>query len=263
LAQEARRDRHISSVIVGFRLIQSLIDAGHALSLKELSECAEMQSGHAYLYMASFMQAGLVVQDALTSRYDFGPLAFDIGLAAMRRADVVTLARDTMHELAAETGLSVFLAVWGNRGPTIIAKVDAPQVTALQLSLGFVLSLLETATGRVFLAHLPRAQTNALLTAELAAGPQLWKTRFTASSVVSNVATVRKEGVAASYPARNDGYASIAAPLFDHAGALRATITLTGPLVAFESNATDFREAVIAASASISERLGRRTDDDR
>ena len=216
-----------------------------------------MQSGHAYLYMASFVQIGLVKQDPATSRYDLGPLAFDIGLAAMRRADVIGLARDGMHELAAETGQSSFLAVWGNRGATIVAKVDAPQVTALQLSLGFVLSLLETATGRVFLTFLPHAQTRELLVAELAAGPQMWKTTFTPASVERTVAAVEKAGHAMSDPNRNDGYASVAAPIFDHA-TIRATITLTGPSGAFEKNASTYRTVVMRTAASISEQLGRR-----
>jgi DNA-binding IclR family transcriptional regulator len=257
VSETVRKDRNIGSIIVGFRLVQSLIDAGRALSLKELSERSDLQSGHAYLYMASFLHVGLVTQDPASSRYDLGPLAFDIGLAAMRRADVIALAQGGMHELAAHTGQSSFLAVWGNRGPTIVAKVDALQVTALQLSLGFVLSLLETATGRVFLTHLPRVQTSELLASELAAGPQMWKTRFTAASVERIVASVLDDGFATSDPSRNDGYASIAAPIFDHA-TIRATLTLTGPSGAFEKSAATYRTAVTCMAASISEQLGRR-----
>jgi DNA-binding IclR family transcriptional regulator len=259
LPEKPRKDRHIGSINVGFRLIQALIDNGRARSLKELSDRTGMQSGHAFLYMASFLQVGLVSQDPVNSRYDLGPLAFDIGLAAMRRADVIALAKEPMVELAAQTNQSVFLSVWGNRGPTIVSKVDAPQVTALQLSLGFVLSLLETASGRVFLAHLPRAQTHSLLTAELAAGPQLWKTKFTAASVERNVAAILKAGFSTSDAKRNDGYASIAAPISDHAASIRAVVTLTGPHVAFEAHGHAFQAALTQTAASISEQLGLRT----
>jgi DNA-binding IclR family transcriptional regulator len=260
MPEKTRKDRHISSINVGFRLIQALIDSPRPMPLKDLCDVSGFQSGHAFLYLTSFLQVGLVSQDAGTSRYDLGPLAFDLGLAAMRRADVVALARDPMYELAAQTHQSVFLSVWGNRGPTLVSKVDAPQLTALQLSLGFVLSVLETASGRLFLAHLPRGQTQALLAAELAAGPQIWKTKFSPALVERLLAATIKNGVSLSDPNRNDGYASIAAPIFDHASALRAAVTLTGPNGAFEKNSTMFQRAVTQAGMLISEKLGFRSN---
>jgi IclR family acetate operon transcriptional repressor len=68
-----------------------------------------------------------------------------------------------------------------------------------------------------------------------------------------------KAGVSRSDPNRDDGYASIAAPIFDHSKSMRAAITLTGPLGALEKNDEQFRLALIGAAATISQALGHRS----
>jgi DNA-binding IclR family transcriptional regulator len=255
--QPADRDqRHIQSVNVGFRLIQCLIESRGPLSLKELAEQSGLKNGHAYLYMTSFLQLGLVRQDGNTSRYDLGPLAFDLGLAAVQRADLIELAKDTMYELHASTGQSVFLCVWGNRGATIVWKVDGQHGTPMQVMLGFVHSLLETATGRIFLAYLPRWQTQALVTAELDAGPQLSDVRLTPASLEALVSQILKDGASTTGTHRRDGFGSIAVPIFDHASSLRASITLTGLRTEMEENGAKYRQALLAAAATVSERFG-------
>jgi DNA-binding IclR family transcriptional regulator len=253
-----RPDRHIQSINVGFKLLQYLVESPHPLSLKELAQRSGMQSGHAFLYMASFLKVGVVRQNQETSRYDLGPFALNLGLAAMRRTDVVELAREPMYVLGSRTHQSVYLSVWGNRGPTMVAKVDAPQGSALQLAVGFVNSLLETSTGRLFLAFLPRGQTQALVAHELATGPQILKDAMTARDVDAVVERTLKAGFSTSDERRDDGYASVSAPIFDHASAIRATISLTGPRGAFERNADEYREAVLEGAARVSESLGRR-----
>jgi DNA-binding IclR family transcriptional regulator len=256
MAGKEKPQRHIQSINVGFQLIRCLIDAPHSLSLKELCEQSGLQTGHAFLYLTSFREVGLVRQDSTTSRYELGPLALDLGLAAMRRTDVIALAKDPMYALEASTNQSVLFAVWGNRGPTVVATVDGPHTGALVLALGYVMPLLETASGRVFLAYLPREQTKALLAAELRAGPSFLQTTFTAAGVEKIVAGTRAQGYSRSDPLRDDGFASVAVPIFDHASAIRATISLNGPKHAFEARFDEYRDAALTTAATISERLG-------
>jgi len=81
-----KKRRGIQSVDTGIRLLEVLEKVDGPLSLKELSAKADMDPSGAHRYLASFVRCGLVVQSA-DSRYDFGPLALRVGLAAMRRMD--------------------------------------------------------------------------------------------------------------------------------------------------------------------------------
>ena len=81
-----RERRGIQSVDTGIRLLEVLERADGPLALKDLSAQAELDPSSAHRYLASFVRSGLVRQDA-DSRYDFGPLALHIGLAAIRRIE--------------------------------------------------------------------------------------------------------------------------------------------------------------------------------
>jgi DNA-binding IclR family transcriptional regulator len=69
------------------RLLRALADAQSALSLKDLAASAAMPASKAHRYLVSFGRSGLVTQDAVTGRYDLGPLALTVGLAALGRVN--------------------------------------------------------------------------------------------------------------------------------------------------------------------------------
>ena len=114
-----RGSRGIQSIDTGIRLLEVSGEAEGPLALKELSARAELDPSGAHRYLASFVRCGLVTQGA-DSRYDFGPLALRLGLAAMQRSDPVQATERALPGLVAETGFTALLAVWSNRGPTIV-----------------------------------------------------------------------------------------------------------------------------------------------
>ena len=118
-ARKKRRRRGIQSIDTGIRLLETLQNADGPLALKDLSARSELDPSSAHRYLASFVRCGLVRQEA-DSRYDFGPLALQIGLAAMRRIEPVQIAEQALPELVAETGSAALLAGGRNRGPTVV-----------------------------------------------------------------------------------------------------------------------------------------------
>ena len=217
-----RNQRRIQSIEVGFRLIRELEKAGTKLSLKRLAECAQMSAAKAHLYMVSFVNLGLVVQDAATSRYGLGPYAVQLGLAAIRGMDVIELAREPMQRLQEETELSVFLSLWGNLGPMIALKLDWQTDMPVAIRVGFVLPLLDSATGHVFVASLPDLVLALVLAREASSRKNL-EQRISAIRK-----QVRADGVGYSKSLMIDGFAAISAPVKDYAGETVAAVTVLG-----------------------------------
>ena len=149
--------RGVQSIDTGIRLLEVLEKAHGPLALKELSAKAELDPSGAHRYLASFVRSGLVAQGS-DSRYDFGPLALRLGLAAIQRSDPVQAAERALPHLVADTGLTALLAVWSNRGPTIVHwQRNRNLVTSLNL--GSVLPVARSSLGRVLLAFLPQGMT--------------------------------------------------------------------------------------------------------
>ncbi|GKT24236.1 IclR family transcriptional regulator [Acidovorax sp. SUPP3334] len=226
----------IQSVEVGFALLEGLTRSRGPLMLKDLAATAGMSAAKAHRYLVSFQRLGLVAQDPGTARYDLGPAALKLGLASLARLDAMRLARERMPALMDTIGHTLALAVWGNRGPTIVHWEESPQAVTANLRLGDVMPLLASATGRCFCAHLPREATAALLKEELAHAAKLGRTDLpaNAAAVDALLHEVRERGSARVVDTLLPGIVAFCAPVFDADGHLALGITTLGSIATFD-----------------------------
>ena len=217
-----RQRRGIQSVDTGMRLLEVLQKADGPLALKDLSALAELDPSSAHRYLASFARCGLVRQDADT-RYDFGPLALHIGLAAIRRLDPVQLTEQALPGLVAETGFTALLCVWSNRGPTVVHWQRSPTPFVTNLGLGSVLPIANSATGTVLIAFLPAAVTADAI-AEEARRRTVDRVAF-----LRAVERARKTRLAYVDSSVIPGLAAVASPVLLWNGEAAAAVTLIGP----------------------------------
>lgn len=212
----------IQSVEVGFGLLQALSMAPGPLMLRDLAAAAGMNAAKAHRYLVSFQRLRLVAQDAGSARYDLGPAALQLGLAALERLDAVKLARERIVPLTQQIGHTLALAVWGNHGPTIVHWEESPRAVTVNLRLGDVLPLLATAAGRCFAAFLPPEAIAPLLKREIAGATKHRRTELPATMAGARalLEEVRQRGMARVADARLAGSAGFCAPVFDADGHL-------------------------------------------
>src|SRR5262252_2983651 len=170
MANSPRKPRRgIQSVEVGGRLLHALAHRGRAMALKDLAADAGMTAAKAHPYLVSFGHIGLVEQERESGRYALGPLALQLGLISLQQADPVRIAAPLLPELAARSGHTVALVVWGDRGPTIVLREASPSAVHVDMRHGTVFSIGGTASGRLFAAHLAADLVRPLYEAERAA----------------------------------------------------------------------------------------------
>lgn len=216
-----RGRRGIQSIDTGIRLLEALEQADGPLALKELSAQAQMDPSGAHRYLASFVRCGLVRQDS-DSRYDFGPLALNIGLAAVRRLDPIQLIERELPGLVKETGFTALLCVWSNRGPTVVhwQRGRIPLVT--NLGLGSVLPICRSATGAVLVAFLPEAVTADVMAAEMR------REQSDRQAFARAVERARKTRLASVDDGVIPGLAAVSSPVLHWNGEAVAAVTLIG-----------------------------------
>jgi DNA-binding IclR family transcriptional regulator len=244
----------IQSVEVGFALLEALTHARGPLMLKDLAAAAGMSAAKAHRYLVSFQRLQLVVQDSRSSRYDLGPAALKLGLASLSRIDAVRLARERVPQIMEQLGHTVALAVWGNRGPTIVHWEESPMAVTANLRLGDVMPLLSSATGRCFGAWLPRAKTGALIAEELDRAKTQRHTGLPGSmaEVAALYDEVRQHGCARVADTLLPGIHAFCAPVFDSNGHLVMGITTLGSAATFDS---EWEGAIHAPLRAAAERL--------
>jgi DNA-binding IclR family transcriptional regulator len=249
----------IQSVEVGFGLLQVLGNASAAMPLRDVAAAAGMSAAKAHRYLVSFGRLQLVVQDPLSARYDLGPAALKLGLAALSRLDAVRLARERAGALMEQLGHTVALAVWGNHGPVIVHWEESAQAVAVNLRLGDVMPLLSSATGRCFAAHVTPKLAEPLLAKELAQAQHAPRPDLPTNEAqaMDMLAQVRKHGLGRVVNTLLPGVAGLCAPVFDADGHMVLGILSLGSAATFDA-AWDGTVAkpLLLAAAQLSSDLG-------
>jgi len=253
----------IQSIENGTPVLRALVQAKEAMTLTAIAAASGMAPGKAHKYLASYIRAGLVVQNESGGRYDLGPFALELGVAAMRRINVMEIAQAALEDLRDALGHTVSLAIWANRGPTIMRIAETPEILSLTVRFGTVMPLLTSAFGRIYAAFLDRRLTQGLIQVELAdtTGIAARSGLRSLADVDSLLAEFRAHRMSLAENLSAPGRAALAAPIFDHNNRIVAAIAVIGVQGRLDLN-WDGRPARSLATAArkLSLRLGASPD---
>ncbi|WP_346915684.1 IclR family transcriptional regulator [uncultured Roseibium sp.] len=154
-SQSEKRSGTIQSVSIAARFLNILANAEEPLALGALARHADTGSSTAHRYMQSLVKEGLAMQDPQTGLYDLGPSALSIGIGALKRIDPVEIAARHMKDFVREHAASGGVAIWTERGPTLVRWYRSAYFTISSVGLGDVLPVDNTACGLMFQAFLP------------------------------------------------------------------------------------------------------------
>ncbi|MGC0054938.1 IclR family transcriptional regulator [Brucella pituitosa] len=157
-----KRSGTIQSVSIAARFLKILANAENELALGEVAKRAGTGGSTAHRYMQSLVKEGLAKQDPVSGFYDLGPTALSIGIGALKRVDAVEIAAQHMKALAQRHAMSGGVAIWTDRGPTLVRWYRSAYFSVNPLALGDTLPVDNTACGLVFQSFLPKSSIDAV-----------------------------------------------------------------------------------------------------
>jgi DNA-binding IclR family transcriptional regulator len=214
-------------------LLTALAEVEAPLMLKDLAAAARMAPAKAHRYLVSLARLRLVSQDEY-GRYDLGPFALALGLAALNRLDAIKPASRAIETLRDELGETVGLVTWGTHGATCIRIAEPMRAVTVSPRVGAIAPLTASASGFVFAAFLPAAMIEPVLARELEGRERLSphspaSPRMKSRKALETIAAkVRSEGIAYAESAFAPGINSYAVPVVDHLGRVALAITVIG-----------------------------------
>lgn len=253
----------IQSIENGTPVLRALVQAKGAMSLTAIAAATGMAPGKTHKYLASYIRAGLVVQNETGGRYDLGPFALELGVAAMRRIDVMEIAQAAMDDLRNQLGYTISLALWANHGPTIMRIAETADIMSLTVRFGTVMPLLTSSFGRIFAAYLDRRLTQSRIQAELAdpKGIAAQAGLRSLADVEAMLAQFRARRMSVAENLSAPGRAALAAPIFDHNNRMVAAIAVIGVQGRLDLDMDGRPARELAATArKLSQRLGAAVD---
>jgi DNA-binding IclR family transcriptional regulator len=256
LTNDAKAQRGISALDSTGELLLALVTAGRPLSLRDVAAAAGMPAAKAFPHLVSLQKIGLLSRDGDGS-FNAGPLSMDLGLIALQRLSPTRDAEPEISALANDTGMSVAAATLGPLGPTVIRLEESARPQHVSLRVGTVMSLVNTAIGRLFAAHVSDDVLSRLLPQEairLAGTPA---SNALPADYRKRLAQIRESGIDHAFDAPVPGIGTLAAPVFDHTGSIRLVIALIGSSGNFDrSPQGKTAQQLLAATHRLSWRFG-------
>lgn len=248
--ESAVRRRGIQSVEIGLRVLQSLSELGVPSSLSAIAQACDMAAPQAHRYLQSLVATGMAQQDPGTTRYDLGPAAIMLGLGALARTDAFRLVDALIADFTVRSGQTVQIAALGPLGPTIVRWYPGTPAVATSLSVGSVLSLIHSATGRVFLTFAAVAETQHLLKKEQR------RTPLTKAALDDVCAQVRVDGRAEVSGTVIPGLSAVAFPIFNLQARPVLSATLLWPGILTDGGQARAADELANLCVQISTQLG-------
>lgn len=247
----------VQSLEIGMGILRAMVNGQRAMMLKDIAAAADMPASKAHRYLVSLIRAGLVEQDPMTSRYDIGPFALNIGLVAIDRLDRVRLGLTAIAQLRDQINETTALAVWGESGPIIVRWERPRRPITVNVITGTALDPLTSASGRVFSAWLPKETVSRLIDRRLKEGdlPPELKTRADAEALLAQVRADGYAGVSGYHLV--PGVEALAAPVFNFKNEITLAMLVVGVKGMFDM-APDGQvvASLKQAAADLSTRLG-------
>jgi IclR family transcriptional regulator, pca regulon regulatory protein len=214
----------VEALARGLDVMASLGTAAQPMSLREVADVANLARPTARRFLLTLVELGYVrIEDGA---FALTPRVLELGMAYIGGLGLWEVARPHMEALVAQTGESSSMAQLDGGDIVYVARVAVPKIITLRVEIGTRFPALVTSQGKVLLAALqPDLLAAALREPSRSGLPPLLPRD--AGAVHSELAQVRARGWALADEELAPGIRSVAVPVRDGAGQVRAAMNVT------------------------------------
>ncbi len=214
----------IESLDKGFRVIRAFDAAHPAMALSEVAERAGLTRASARRFLHTLVKLGYATFDG--KRFGLTARILELGFAYLRSDSLPELLTPYLGRVSEELHESCSASVLEDLDIVYVARVSTSRIMSVALGVGARLPAVTTSMGRVLLSALPPEEREARLArAELVAHTRHTVTRRPELRAI--LKAVAERGFCIVDQELEEGLRSIAVPVLDRAGQVRAAINVS------------------------------------
>jgi len=205
--------------------VLTCFDADHrSMSLTDVATAAGLARPTARRLLLTLEELGFVRSSA--GLFELTPKVLTLGIAYISSLGLWDIARPHLEALVARTGESSSMAQLDGSDIVYVARVSVPKIIALRVDIGTRFPAVQTSQGKVLLAALPSDELADTLDLPSRSGlpPSIGRTR---EQMCAELGEVRARGWAVADEELAPGVRSVAVPVRDGAGRVRAAMNVT------------------------------------
>jgi IclR family transcriptional regulator, pca regulon regulatory protein len=206
--------------------VLSCFDARHPrMTLTEIAAAAGLARPTARRLLLTLAELGYVRAEG--GSFALTPRVLRLGMAYVNALGLWDIARPHMENLVASTKESSSMSQLDGSDIVYVARVAVPKIITLRVSIGTKFPAVRTSQGKVLLAALDEAALRQVLALPSEAGLPPYAHDRSVADVRDELRTVRARGWALADEELAPGIRSVAAPVRDGDGSVRAALNVT------------------------------------
>lgn len=217
-----------SSAERSLRLLALLAHEGRALSLAELAARLALPKGTVHRLCTQLVAIRFLARDVNERSFVVGPAMRQMAFDTLNHDAVRGLRHGVMAELVRQVGETCNFTTLDGAQVLYLDRVEAKWPLRLTLDIGSHVPLHCTASGKLFLAQMPRAQRDVLID-NLLLTPMTHTTLTTAAALRLECDEIFGQGYSCDREEFMLGLIAVAVPVCDRGGAVRAAIAVHAP----------------------------------
>ena len=214
----------VESLARGLDVLQCFSAERPRMSLSEIAEVSGLARPTARRLLLTLQELGFV--RLAEGQFRLTPRVLSLGMAFVASLGLWEVGRPHLERLVAQTGESSSMSQLDGSDIVYVARVAVPKLIALRVEIGTRFPAAYTSQGKVLLAALPADQVPAVLSQPSRSGlpPYIG---WSPEQLRDELSEVRARGWALADEELAPGIRSIAAPVRDGTGGVRAAMNVT------------------------------------
>ena len=239
-----------------FAVLEYVIRAGRPVSPTDIADHLDLPKPSVYRMIDQFEASGFLHRPFSSRRITVGPRLTDLAFDILRSSVQYAPRRQILNSLVGEVGETCNIGTLDGDQIVYFDRVEATHwPLRLHFRIGSRVPLYCTAIGKLFLAFLPDAKREMLLS-KMQLVPYTANTLTTRAALEEELERIRREHLSVDREEFLVGVVCIAAPIVNARGAITAGVAIQAPAVRMPvSDAYRYRTALVSAAQALSESL--------
>jgi DNA-binding IclR family transcriptional regulator len=222
---EMTKKYNVPALEKAIAIIESLSVQEEAVGVSELCKQLDIPKTSVFFILNTLDQHEYITKTE-DGKYKLGTKFISLGLSVLNKMSIVEAAKPFLESLLQETGFTVHLAVLNNGRAMYIDKLESQSFVKFSTYIGQRQPLHASGVGKAIAAYLSPEELEQIVNTQ-GLTEKTKNTITTVDDLKVALEAVRAHGYALEDEEGEHGIRCIGAPIFDHQGLIKASISIT------------------------------------
>ena len=248
-------DYNVRAVERAMEILGCFDDDHPERGISEIAQAVNLHKATAHRIVTTLVNYGYLERADDGQKYRLGLELTTLGFKVIRRMDLRSEALPYLSQLAQQWDETCDLSIFDQGEVFYIEVIRGSRALTIEAAVGRRLPAHCTASGKLFLAHLPPAELSAILSKGLVSFTE--KTITSPDELRQQLETIRRQGYAVDDEELEPGVRAVAAPICNRQGAVIAVVSIPSPASRTPvERVPEMAGSLLEATRAISRRMG-------